>query len=140
MGCFLSPGSSVWAYSFCNESEIHCIKFRHPAKGIPAEKMFDPPSGGDRHCFQEFFFPPGRSDQADSFCIESEIPSIKFRHPTNGIPAEKMFDNLQGGQTDSKKMFGPPSGGAQTLFSEDFSALGGQIRMIPFSLSQKSLA
>ena len=37
-------------------------------------------------------------------------------------------------------MFDPPSGGGQTLLSGVFSGMGGQIRLIPFAMSQKSLA
>ena len=36
--CFLGLGGSVWADSFCNESEISRLKFRHPTKGIPTKK------------------------------------------------------------------------------------------------------
>jgi hypothetical protein len=72
------------------------------------------------------FLSPGGSVWADSFWNASEISCIKFRHPTNGISTKEMFD--------------PPSGGGQTLFLGDFSALGGQIGLIPFAMSQICLA
>ena len=90
-GSFLSLGGSVWADSFCNESEISCIKFRHTTKGIPAEKMFDPPFRGGTDTVFWSFLRRGSSDQADSFCNESEISCRSFRHPTKGMGKKLVF-------------------------------------------------
>ena len=91
----------------------------------PPPESIVPQQGGTETVFGSFLS-LGGSVWADSFCNESEISCIKFRHHTKAIPAEKMFD--------------PPSGGGQTLFLGVFSGVGGQIRLIPFAMSQKSLA
>ena len=91
----------------------------------PPPESIVPPQGGTETVFGSFLS-LGGSVWADSFCNESEISCIKFRHPTKGIPAEKMFD--------------PPQRGGHTLFSGVFSGVGLQIRLIPFAMSQKSLA
>ena len=50
-GCFLSLGGPFRADSFCNDLGISSLRFRHPTKGIPAEKMFDPPQRGGQTLF-----------------------------------------------------------------------------------------
>ena len=81
--------------------------FRPPTKGIPAERMFDPPQGGTDTVFWSFLS-CGSSDQADSFCNESEISCHRFRHPTKGIPAERMFDPPQRGDRHCFREFSQP--------------------------------
>ena len=65
----------------------------------------------------------------DSFCDESDISCPKFRHPTKGIPVEKMWGALSA-----------PKKGGQTLFLGVFSAWGGWFELILFAMSQISLA
>ena len=66
-GHLLSPGSSVWANSFCNDLEITRPKCRHPTKSIPVEQMggggtFCPPlRGGQTLFFGVFLAGGGRS-------------------------------------------------------------------------------
>ena len=77
--CFLGLGGSVWADSFCNESEISCIKFRHPTRGIPVQKMFNPSQGGTDTYFRSLLS-PGRLDQPKN---NSEKLQIIHSHPIN---------------------------------------------------------
>ena len=97
-GHLISPGSSVWANSFCNDLEITRPKCRHPTKSIPVEQMWGgtfcpPPKGGTNSVFWSFLG-RGRSVWADSFCNESDFSWHKFRHPTKGIQVEKMWGAL----------------------------------------------
>ena len=82
-----------WPDTYCNESDISCPEFKHPTKGIPVEKMwggtFCPPPKGGTHSVFGTFLSLGRSVWADSFCNESDISCLKFRHPTKGIRDEK---------------------------------------------------
>ena len=104
---------------------LGCIVYTPWGPNLTPKNSWPPPWGGTETVFRSFLS-PGRLDQADSFWTESEISCIKFRQPTKGIPAEKMLD--------------PPQRGGQTLVSGVFSALEGQIRLIPFGTSQKSPA
>ena len=107
------------------EFKVSMVRLRPQLMIPPPPESIVPPQGGTETVFGSFLS-LGGSVWADSFCNESEISCIKFIHHTKGIPAEKMFD--------------PHFMGGQTLFSGVFSGVGVQIRLIPFAMSQKSLA
>ena len=75
--------------------------------------LSDPPKGGTHSVFWSFLS-LGRSVWADSFCNEPEITCTKFRHPTKGIPVQKMLGGT----------FCPPPLRGDALCFLEFSQLG----------------